>query len=102
MGKKVITKNSLYMKKLPKLKEGDLIEVIWFDAFTEESNPWTSPDDAKSVNRLIAYSVGFFVTIKKDLIRIVADRLAECGNIICINRWMTIPLGCVIKVRKLK
>lgn len=86
----------------PKIKKGNLIEVVWLDSYTEEANCWVTPREAGHSELVVARSVGYYIGKAKGLIRLAADQLYEEDKVTRVNRLMAIPRGCVTEIRRLK
>jgi hypothetical protein len=89
--------------KKMKLNKKDRIEVNWIDSF-RQNGPWIGIEefdynqgdhDSKQI-----YSIGYFINSTKDNIYLAqqCDSYKE-GN---VSNIVSIPHGCVLKIRKLK
>jgi len=89
--------------KFPTLKMGDVIEVTWLDSNTKHHGGWEKEVDFfHEDTNLVIKSVSFFIGEKDGSIKLAADRFAMIGFETEINRTMTIPVGCIMTLKKLK
>ncbi len=81
-----------------KIKTGDLIEIIWDDAFEMREKSWFEVEEVKPApDYSTVKSVGYFLRCEHDRALIYGD---DGGSE--ISRIQAIPLGCIKKFRKLK
>jgi hypothetical protein len=61
--------------KIPKMKKGDCVYIVWNDTHTQKDNSWlTMPEyDNWCKNGATVKSIGFFMKQDKNFIRIVGD-----------------------------
>jgi len=89
-------------KDFNELKIGDLIEVIWLDTNTPIKDGWTPAKKYIGSNtKMKIHSVSYFFGIKEGQLNIAADKMIDKKYDPLINRRMSIPLGCIEKVRKI-
>ena len=88
-------------KYFKKFKIGQRIEVTWLDSNTRIKEEWADAEEfTKENSKMIIKSVSYFYGIVGKQLNIASDKMIDKKYVILINRKMTIPLGCVIKVRK--
>ncbi len=89
--------------KLPKLKEGDRILVIWVDSFTPTHSDWMDSDDLdEHLGTCVEIcTLGTYVRNDKNFIHLCASVAKVDGEIMGYLNPMTIPVGCITKVKKL-
>ncbi len=90
--------------KLSKLKKGNRIEITWLDSNNPEPNHWTQEDKFQKRNpRVTICSCCYFQGMRKGFVNTSADRSLDNGKFeLLVNRMLSIPVGCIVKVRKLR
>lgn len=92
-------------KAFKKFKYGDQIEITWMDTNSPTKDCWFSEDDfIDSENIMKIKSLSFYFGIMGKFVNLAADRMQadpEEYDLI-INRRLSIPLGCITKVKKIK
>lgn len=85
--------------RLPRLKPGDAIEVIWIDSHYQAEKGWMAESDLSEAGEITVRSVCQYISKDKQYLYTVADRSIEqpAG----VMRDLKIPLGCVKNVSKL-
>jgi len=90
------------MITLPKLKIGDLIEVAWLDSSTTDVNGWQCEDEFIENEILMEVkTVSYFYGRVKGHINLAADKTLSKEYKKLINRRLSIPLGCIMNIRKI-
>ncbi len=90
------------LKSFPKLKISDRIEITWLDSNTQIKNGWDNAEEfVKENTKMRIKSLSYFYGIVDNQLNIAADRIIGKKYTTLINRKMTIPLGCIEKVRKI-
>ena len=88
--------------KIPKLKPGDAIEVIWMDANSPKEVVWQTVSDFISDSpKMEIISRGTFITKRKGYIRIAGEISSSDDYADVVNRVFNIPLGTIKKIRRL-
>jgi hypothetical protein len=82
--------------KLPKLKVGTAIKVVWLDSHFHEKG-WMAEDELDDGYRVEITSICQYMGIDDDYLHTAADR-GDFG----ILRDLKIPLGCIQRIRILK
>ncbi len=87
------------MKKLPKLKLGNPILVLWNDTVSCECS-WFSPQELSevSVDRGLMATLGFYMETKDGYLYLAHSRDMECDLYSAICK---IPIGTIEKVTKI-
>ena len=89
--------------KIPKLKPGDAIEVIWMDANSPKEVVWQTVSGFMADSpRMEIISRGSFVEKRKGYIRIAGEISSSEHYEDVVNRVFNIPIGTIKKIRKLK
>ena len=89
-------------KNFKKFKIGQRIEVTWLDSNTRIREEWADAKEfTKENSKMTIKSASYFYGIVDKQLNIAADKIADKQYITLINRKMTIPIGCIIKVRKI-
>lgn len=92
-------------KAFKKFKIGDQIEITWLDTNSPLNDGWGQEDSfIGSSNIMKIKSLSFYFGVKDKFINIAADRMQadpEVYNLLT-NRRLSIPLGCITKVKKIK
>jgi hypothetical protein len=84
--------------KLPRLKIGDAIEVMWLDSHFQ-GDGWKGEGDLEADSEFVIRSVCIYIGRDKLYINTVADRCeVEDG----VMRDLKIPIGCIKAIRKLQ
>ena len=86
------------MKKIPRLKPGDAIEIIWIDSHSMVGT-WQDASEVMCQPEFTIRSVCQYLGRDKDFITTVADRSPEQPD--GVMRDMKIPRGCIKRVKKL-
>lgn len=89
--------------KIPKLKVGDKVLVEWIDSFTPNHSDWMDGeglDDHLRTN-LAILTLGFYVGQDKRFLHLCATVGMADGEISGYLNPLTIPVGCIEKVKKL-
>lgn len=81
--------------KIPKLKPEDLVEIMWIDITSTTS--WKSQEEAESFAPVTCFSVGYFINIDDEVIRISDTKDTEGERTVNV-----IIKSCVKKIIKLK
>jgi hypothetical protein len=87
--------------RLPKLKSGDAIEVIWIDTQTPKVSGWMTIDEYMAFRSMpmTMKSVGIFVENDNDYIGLCGCMDVDGDESTLI---MAIPIGCIKSIRRLK
>ncbi len=86
--------------KIPTLKAGDAIEVIWIDSHFVGDKGWMSKEEAVDETReIIIRSVCQYLAKDKQYLYTVADRSQTDDGVM---RDLKVPLGCIKSIRRLK
>jgi len=85
--------------KIPRLKLGDAIEVIWLDSHFRAEPGWTTEGDIDDGQGVTIRSVCIYIGKDKDYLHTVADRSEDMSGVM---RDLKIPVGCIKSIRKLK
>jgi len=89
-------------KDFKKFKIGDRIEIIWLDSSSPRNDGWYLENDfigSKAEMRIKTTS--YFYGIERKHINIAADKMIDKKYDIMVNKRLSIPLGCIEKVRKI-
>ncbi len=81
--------------KLPRLRQGDMIEVVWTDACVHKDGGWMMDDE--ETDELIVVTLGFYHSKTKELLKMYAS---STGNGLQGLR-IDIPVGCINSISKL-
>ncbi len=77
------------MKKLPRLKKGQIVEILWEDTHIPQVPGWMTEEEHQqwSEGGALVRSVGIYVGKDKDFIRLVGDSDTEstCSYLRPIN-----------------
>ena len=88
--------------KTSKLKRGRLIEVTWRDSNTPTATWYTKREIAEHHNTdLLIKSAGYFYGINKLFLPLYGGSFAGEEYAQRYERITAIPVGCIVKVRKL-
>lgn len=90
--------------KLSKLKKNDKIEITWLDSNNPEPQCWTREDEFLERDpRVKISSCCYYLGRRKGFINTSADRSRDNAEFEpLVNRMLSIPVGCVVKVRRLR
>ena len=85
----------------PCLRPGDAIEVIWIDTQTPKESGWMGPAEYQAFRKtpMTMRSVGMFKDKDKDYLGVCGCMDTDGDEITLV---MSIPVGCIKSVRKLK
>jgi len=87
------------MIKFPKLQKWQMVEIHWDDSV--HTNGWKHEEDVDFDDVFLQHlSIGYFVNSSKRAITICQNR-SDQGDT-NIDAIMSIPKGCIRKLRKLK
>ncbi len=101
----LIIRMSMKPKAFEKYRIGDKLEITWLDTNSPEKDSWFHEDDfVGSKNVMKIKSLSFYFGIKGKFVNIASDRMqADPGEFnLLINRRLSIPLGCITRVKKIK
>ena len=84
--------------KIPKLKLGDAIEVLWIDSHFRAEPGWTSESEIDDGNEVVIRSVCIYIGRDKDYLHTVADRSEDMSGVM---RDLKVPRGCCKAIYKL-
>lgn len=84
-------------RRKPKIVAGDFIYVEWDDAYSMDE--WTDKDKIETKDTYLIKSVGILVEQNEHKIILALNHDTESDAVSCV---MTIPLGMVKTIRKLK
>ena len=88
--------------KIPKLKPGDAVEVIWLDANSPKESEWqTMTGFMADSPTMEIISRSSFVEKQKEYIRIAGEISSSDDYADVVNRVFNIPLGCIKSIRRL-
>ena len=88
--------------KIPKLKPGDAIEVVWIDACSHDNGEWIVEDEyTERDGGMLINSVGIYLQTKGECVMFAGDRHVKDGFRTRVARCFDIPLGCVKSIRRL-
>ena len=88
--------------KIPKLKPGDAVEVVWLDSNVPDGGGWRKESAFISdTSHLEIESACFLIKKDKEYIYTASDRFRGDEFIKSINRCLKIPLGCIKSIRRL-
>lgn len=89
------------MAKYPNLKIGDRIEIYWLDSAS--ASGWSDETAFQTEHGSARIkSTGYFLGITNDSVQLVGDRQYNEGYTPRINRGISIPVGCIEKILKLR
>jgi len=83
--------------KIPKLKNGDAVEVYWLDSHFM-GDGWKSEEDITGKGEFTIRSVCIYIGKDKEYVHTVADR---CETESGVMRDLKIPIGCIQSIAKL-
>ena len=86
--------------KIPRLKPGDAIEVIWIDACVHSGGGWMALDEFTGCEPLEIRTVSIFVERTDEVLKLAADYIDDEDNPMRCGRSQDIPLGCIKSVRR--
>lgn len=86
--------------KIPRLKHGDSIEVVWIDAHFRTDKGWMDEGEVSEDIPVYIRSVCQFRSLDKEYLNTVADISDTEPE--GVMRDLRIPLGCIKSIRKLK
>lgn len=81
--------------KIPRLRKGDRVEVIWEDIISDSS--WVDDEKAAKAKTCTCHTVGYYINRSKWLFR-----LSHCYNADKQRSVDVIPRGCITAVNKLE
>lgn len=84
--------------KLPRLKVGDAIEVIWIDSHYRADKGWMSEEDVDDGNMVTIRSVCIYIGKDADYLHTVSDRSEDMSGVM---RDLKLPIGCLKAITKL-
>lgn len=89
--------------KIPKLKTGDKILAVWVDSFTPNHSDWM---DGEGLNdhlktHVCIETLGIYVRHDKKFLHLCASVANVDGEATGYLNPLTIPVGCLEKVKKL-
>ena len=89
--------------KIPKLKPGDAVEVVWLDANSPKDSVWQTVSGFMADSpKMEIISRGSFVEKRKGYIRIAGEISSSEDYEDVVNRVFNIPIGCIMSIRRLK
>ena len=89
--------------KIPRLKIGDAIEIIWVDASLHENGMWMDEDELLSRDMgMPVVTRGTFIRKNTDGITICGLRHTKPGYETKIAPGFDIPIGCIKEIHKLR
>lgn len=87
--------------KIPRLRVGDLIEVVWVDANSPHPSVWINLSDLIERDPAMRIrSAGYFVDRRDGYLAMAGDRSDSEDYEDAVNRVFFIPVGCIEGVRK--
>ena len=85
--------------KIPKLRKGDAIEVVWIDAHFRQEAGWAEESDFEGADPVLIKSICQYVSQDRQYLNTVADRSET--DPAGVMRDLRIPKGCIQSIRKL-
>ena len=87
--------------KIPTLKEGDAVLVIWQDAFEDEEVGWHEVSAFPFEKKLLGARVkqaGIFLRITQDMMYLAEAYIARDAQVAGVS---AIPVGCILRIKKI-
>lgn len=92
------------MVSFKKIKEGDLVEVVWVDTYNLALPAWAVVEEiddeirrVDNIGGVVCTTSGYFYKIVKRHIYVYGDKMENL-----FSRLTGIPVGCVIKIKVVK
>ena len=89
-------------KDFKKFKIGDKMEIIWVDPSSPRNDGWFPEIEyIGSKTEMRVKSTSYFYGVEDKHLNIAADKMIDQKYDIMVNRRLSIPLGCIKKVKKI-